>query len=280
MKNLSPAMLEALRSPEAVIGAHAVITRTDGRVLRLVDLDVPNVIDGQVYQPAGSLERTAVKLSSSLDPDTVDLRGLVEDGLIEEDDLLGGFYDGANVFVFLAFLNRPDLEILPLTRGAFGEVGIDLGEYTVKVNSLPYALNHNIGESTSPTCRTSFGDARCKANLAGHQITTTLTAVNGGSLTVAYSGALSAYRAGVLLMTSGQAKGLKCEIRAVSGRTIQLYLPLRLSPALGDSCQLTAGCVKTRAVCRDTYGNLINFQGEPDIPGQDELMAPSVSSGG
>ena len=53
--------------------------------------------------------------------------------------------------------------------------------------------------------------------------------------------------------------------------------------AIGDAFTAVAGCQKRHDVdCRDKFGNLLNFQGEPHLPGIDALTSPAEAdvSGG
>ena len=41
---------------------------------------------------------------------------------------------------------------------------------------------------------------------------------------------------------------------------------------LGDTYTIVAGCDKTAATCKARYANLVNFRGEPFIPGTDAIL--------
>jgi len=41
---------------------------------------------------------------------------------------------------------------------------------------------------------------------------------------------------------------------------------------VGDTFKVTVGCDKQLATCRDTYDNIVNFRGEPYIPGLNEML--------
>ncbi|KAA0072514.1 hypothetical protein CIW50_24715 [Tardiphaga sp. P9-11] len=51
--------------------------------------------------------------------------------------------------------------------------------------------------------------------------------------------------------------------------------------AAGDAFTVTADCDKMLATCRDRFGNVDNFRGFPDIPGNDFVMSyPTPGTGG
>ncbi|MDR2945987.1 MAG: DUF2163 domain-containing protein [Candidatus Adiutrix sp.] len=282
MRDFSPAMLEALDDTLIVMGTHTVVTRRDGLALRFVDLDEPSIIGGQAYYPNGSAERSAVRLNAGLGADSTELRGILGADSFSRQDLLAGLFDYADLEVFLSFIGRPDLPVIPLLRGRFGEVEVDSGQYTIQVNSLTHAFSHNIGVRTSPTCRNRLGDENCRVTLEPYRVYGTITAiVDARTFEInALSGQGHLYQGGELQVAGGAAAGLASEIRHGSGSAITLYVPLTVTPAVGDAVCLAPGCDRSRSACRDAFGNLVNFNGEPDLPGQDVMLAPGVSANG
>jgi hypothetical protein len=87
-----------------------------------------------------------------------------------------------------------------------------------------------------------------------------------------YSGA-SAYVGGTIEFTTGQNAGKVIEIAGHDSGTnvVTLFteMPFPIQP--GDTFKLVQGCDKTRETCK-LYNNIINFRGEPDVPGQDEYL--------
>lgn len=255
------------------------ITRTDGVVLRLTDLDTTLVAAGQTYLPNGSAERTSIKLSAGMSTDNLDISGIVASSQITEADLRDGRYDYAEVLISLAFVNLA-LDPIALVKGRFGEMELDNGNYIVALNGLTQQLQSVIGESTSPNCRANFGDARCGASLATWRDTYTIASVTDARTLVLtgpsqLTGAAT-YAGGLVEVMEGPAAGLQMEVKTFASLTLGLYLPLPTLPEAGDEVRVTAGCDKTRATCRDIFANVVNFQGEPDVPGIDSLAAPPV----
>ncbi len=68
--------------------------------------------------------------------------------------------------------------------------------------------------------------------------------------------------------------GLKMEVRSwvLSTKAVTLFLPMPFGVAPGDPVTVSAGCDKSLAVCRDSFDNLLNFRGEPYVPGNDLLF--------
>lgn len=58
------------------------------------------------------------------------------------------------------------------------------------------------------------------------------------------------------------------------GGVITLSLPMLLTVAVGNSFSIVAGCRKRLAEdCVAKFNNVLNFQGEPHLPGIDQLTA-------
>ena len=88
------------------------------------------------------------------------------------------------------------------------------------------------------------------------------------------------FTGGLLTWTSGLNNGLKFEVAAFgpSPLSVTLFLPTPFAIAGGtagspnDSFTISAGCDKSTAVCKATYDNILNYQGFPHIPGNDEVF--------
>ena len=74
---------------------------------------------------------------------------------------------------------------------------------------------------------------------------------------------------GVVEILSGENAGFKVEASDWNNTTkkLQLAMPVPHQTLAGDYVKISTGCDKTRPVCRDKFNNLLNFRGEPDVPG-------------
>jgi uncharacterized phage protein (TIGR02218 family) len=96
------------------------------------------------------------------------------------------------------------------------------------------------------------------------------------------------FERGVMLVTSGAAAGLsgiiKNDLVIDGSRVIELWQSLKVDLSASDTVRLFAGCDKRTTSCKAKFGNFLNFQGFPDIPGEDWLMSypssASVNTGG
>ena len=83
------------------------------------------------------------------------------------------------------------------------------------------------------------------------------------------------FAGGVLTFETGANAGASMEVKGWTrdpGR-IELYLPLGYAIEPGDLFRVHPGCDKRLDTCLDRFANVLNFRGEPYIPGQDLLMS-------
>ena len=83
------------------------------------------------------------------------------------------------------------------------------------------------------------------------------------------------FAGGVLTFETGANAGASMEVKGWTrdpGR-IELYLPLGFAVQSGDLFRVHPGCDKRLDTCIDRFANVLNFRGEPYIPGQDLLMS-------
>lgn len=88
------------------------------------------------------------------------------------------------------------------------------------------------------------------------------------------------FNGGAVTWESGLNSGVHMEVRdfiADDGVTItqdiELFLDLPFDIAIGDKARIYPGCDKSLfSACRDKFNNVINFRGEPFIPGSDFLF--------
>jgi uncharacterized phage protein (TIGR02218 family) len=54
--------------------------------------------------------------------------------------------------------------------------------------------------------------------------------------------------------------------------TMTLFEPMYYEIQVGDTYEVHQGCDKYLATCRDVWNNVVNFRGEPHIPGRDKAL--------
>lgn len=277
MKAVSEGLKAHLARPVTALATLWRITRRDGVVLGFTDHDRDITVDGLLYRAAGGFTPTSVESGGDLAVDNLEIEAVLASDAIAEDDLLDGLYDGARVDVFAVAHEDPSLGVLHLRRGTIGEVRLAGQGFVAELRGLTQALARPVVQLYSAACRADLGDARCRLGLGAWTVSGSVTAVTDRRVfsDQARGEADGWFAHGVLTWTSGANAGLGMEVKAFAGGAFTLYLPMPRDIAVGDAYTVHAGCDRRFETCREKFGNAINFQGEPHVPGMDFLMAPA-----
>ncbi len=242
--------------------------------------DQPLLIEGITYEPENGIAPSAYQQDLSLEPDDVELKGLFSTTQISERDLIGGRLDSAEYQYFLVnwqalptSLSASPADFLLLSAGRLGEYKSTERDFTASGLSLIDRLAEKQPIQTSPVCRATLGDSKCTVNLAPFTFNLLVSSVTGNRTIVTNVIALpdGYFKNGKLEFLTGENAGTKIKIAdwVDATNTLTLFLPTFYDIAPGDSIRCIAGCDKRLATCRDKFNNVLNFRGEPSIPGQD-----------
>ncbi len=248
------------------------LSRRDGVVLGLTSHDQDLLHGGLLYCATPGMIPSAIERSVSLEPDNVELSGVLTSAAISSDDLATGRWDGASLKLFMVDWTDPNAESVHLIRGHLGTVQMDGEQFQVELLGATTQLDSPIIETTSPSCRAALGDKRCRVDLAGRSLKTRILGMAGLDLTVDLTLQPGNFAYGAVRWLSGANAGLSIALAGNDGQSVTLAEPAPDLVGVGDWAELIEGCDKLFSTCRDRFGNAINFRGEPHLPGNDLLM--------
>ena len=101
--------------------------------------------------------------------------------------------------------------------------------------------------------------------------TSSFPAYIGGGIATPLGGDSGYFDFGLITFTSGNNAGLKMEVRSYVPGQITLQLPMSYACQVGDAYTMHAGCDKSESTCHDRFSNVVNFRGEPYLPGLDKI---------
>ncbi|WP_171179437.1 DUF2163 domain-containing protein [Ruegeria sp. HKCCD8929] len=263
------------------------ITRADGVEYGFTDHDCALSFEGMTFKADTGLTAMAVEQATGLSIDNSEAMGVLSDAAVRDEDIEAGRFDGAEVRAWLVNWARPDQRWLQF-RGSIGELRRAGGAFHAEIRGLTDALNRPLGRIYQKPCTAVLGDAQCgfKTSTPGYSTELALAHVDDArifrwpDMTGFEPGW---FQRGRLTVVSGSAKDLWGSIKrdAFDGgfRVIELWEPVRGGVQAGDRVQLVAGCDKRMGTCRLKFNNLVNFQGFPDLPNEDWVMAVPKKTG-
>ncbi|MDP1027783.1 DUF2163 domain-containing protein [Sphingomonas sp. KR1UV-12] len=247
------------------------IERRDGVAIGLTAHDRDLTVDGLVHRAAPGMVPSAVRRQVGLTADTMEVAGALASDAIGERDLLEGRWDGARVRLFAVDWTDGAARV-ELGEGTIGAVEMADGRFAAELAGPGARLGRAAVEETSPGCRASLGDRRCRVAMAGRRRFARVTAAEGAVLTLTVNEPVAnGYGGGMVRWLDGRNGGLSQAIAGSTGRTVTLVAPPVREVAAGTLVELVEGCDRTLATCAARFGNAANFRGEPHLPGMDLL---------
>ncbi len=249
------------------------IARTDGTVMGFTDHDSAVVFGGVSHSAMSGLASSGDVAKAGLGVGGLEVAGALSAAGLDAVELAAGKYDFAKLTVWL--VNWADVsERVVLREGNLGEVTRTDGAFQAEVRGPAQALETVRGRVFTKTCDADLGDGRCRVDLSALARTATVVAVDAVRLTLSGIDELSdGYLAnGAAHMTSGTDAGSRAAIVHHARGVVHLRSAF-LQVAVGDTVDVTPGCDKRFATCIETFGNAVNFQGFPHIPGNDRALS-------
>jgi uncharacterized phage protein (TIGR02218 family) len=230
---------------------------------------------------------SALQQSTGLSVDNTEAVGALSDAAISEGDIRAGRYDSAEVQIWLVNWSDPEMRMMQF-RGMLGELQQVDGAFRAELRGLTELLNQPQGRVYQKDCAAVLGDRACKLDTTAAQFTAQVPVVEqaeGRTFRFAPTPEHDTgwFERGRLIVQSGAAAGLqgliKNDVSRGAYREVELWEAIAETVQPGDVIRLVAGCDKRLETCRVKFGNVANYQGFPQIPGDDWLVSYPTRSG-
>lgn len=274
MRELTTALADHLALDVTTLATCWRIRRRDGVLAGFTTHDASIIVDQLEYLPSSAFSPSNISSSNAMNVDNLDVQGALSDAAITSEDLASGRYDFAAVEIFMVDWAAPGAGKLALRKGWIGEVKMRDGQFVAEVRGLMQSLQQTVGEVYSAECRADLGDARCRIDLS-------LVSVAGKVTGVVSQGIFSDsgraeddgwFDYGLLRWQTGNNAGLAVEVRRFSALSFTLFGAMPNPISTGDIYIVHAGCDKRAGTCKTKFDNILNFRGEPFVPGTDSML--------
>jgi uncharacterized phage protein (TIGR02218 family) len=279
MKPTTPALAAHLAGEVTTLATCWRLERADGWVRGFTDHDRELVVDGLTYVASTGFLPSAIKTASDLSVDNLDVDGFLDDAALRAEDLIAGLFDGARIDVFIVNWAELGQGRLLLRKGFLGEIKRADQRFSAEIRGLSNRLQQTAGKLYSRLCRVDLGSSECGVALGPRTDTYAVTQVIAAdTVRIVTARATGFFTFGKATFTTGANAGAVNEVLLHDGQTIRLFVPMPRPIVVGDQIVLVAGCDKTPETCNAKFANILNFRGEPHIPGNDKVFSYPVRS--
>ena len=260
------------QTPEEVTtgACHWIVQRPDGAGFAATSHDRRQQLGSMTLEPDMDLRPSELILSERMFGSSLELEGGVSSAMLSMPDLLAGRWSGAGIRL-LAGDWMQDREPALLCEGELAQVRADKGRLSMSVDILPAILRQPPCMQTSPECRAILGDQQCRIDMRTRRKRVLVTAIEDDGVMVDEPDN-EHFAMGRLRWISGTNCGVEQRIIAVDGSKLVLQNASRWKASVGDRAIVSEGCDGRRATCSERFGNILNFRGEPDLPGSEILL--------
>lgn len=248
------------------------VERADGVTLGFTSHDRDLSFDGVLHRTAPGMVPSAIRRSADFEADSAEIAGALSHDAITESDLAAGRFDGAAVAMGLVDWETRERTIL--YAGTIGSVGHEGQGFSAELRSTKDQLARQVLPRTSPTCRAQFCGEGCTlaAVRFTHAAAVAEVASDGGGIRIAgVAEPAGSFLFGTLRWLDSEEAGLWRRIEGVNDGWLMLDRAIPGDVAAGSRLIVREGCDHTLQTCASRFGNAVNFQGEPFLPGNDLL---------
>jgi uncharacterized phage protein (TIGR02218 family) len=271
MKTLSAALKAHYEQGTTTLATCWKATLANGTVIGATSLDEHIIFGGVLYKSTQSYTASDIESSSDLNPDNLEIEGVLGSPAITDEDIHSGLWDYAEIEIFE--VNYKDLtqgkNILRV--GRLGEVRGGRQKFVAEMRGMMQAYSRVIGRIVTSDCTADYGDSRCKIDLSTKTTNSVVVGVEENRIIkdLTLSVVDDWYTGAKVTFTSGANAGRSMEVIKSGAGFIELAHPLFDVIEPGDEYMVYVGCTKRfQEDCISKHANGVNFRGFPDLPGR------------
>jgi uncharacterized phage protein (TIGR02218 family) len=220
-----------------------------------------------LLEPDSNLQPGELVLSDRIFDSSLSFAAGLSSPSLAIEDVRAGRWNGASVRLLAgdwAEEGEPSL----LCKGVLGTFLVENHILATTVDLLPPAARMTACVQTS---RASLGDAKCRVDMRSRRVRVQVTGRQGAMLNVDRADT-EAFRMGRLRWITGKNSGHDQTIMTTDDGAIGLDGEPPSPVSIGDRALISEGCDGRRSTCSVRFSNILNFRGEPDLPGSNILL--------
>lgn len=231
-------------------------------------------INQELYLSGKIIHSSSLERSNDLNNDNYEFSTYFEDNDFSNEALLKGLFDNAYVECFIIDPQNLSARKLFINCGYIKQIKLIDKKIIFEIRGLTSQLDIDIVKIYSPTCRAKFGDQYCKVNPKSFaEKTSIIKVINDQALLIKPVNILNENLIGAeVTFLSGKNIGDKNTIIYFENNLLQFKNNLNNLIYPEDIIEIIPNCSKAFNICSSIYNNGVNFRGEPDIPGIDEML--------
>jgi uncharacterized phage protein (TIGR02218 family) len=263
------------------------LTQIANRVYRFTDASEPLTFpDGEVFQAMDGMSGSAQQRKDSLKGINRDLRGLISDSSVTDEDLNRGIFLDAYITEYLVDTRLAGIGPINVTQYWIRAMEFDGSVWNVEVDGTTSQFDQPVGDYWGKACRVevfSQGSGKCNLSEALFRNSVLVSLVVNDRSEFEANSVHGLWNTnfygndGFCTFVNGLNAGFVARIKLTLGTlgVIRITLAQRTPYpiAVADLIELLPGCNKRSGVtghCGSAkFFNIFNFQGEPLIPGGD-----------
>lgn len=274
MKKISDQLKKSISAEVSYLAVCYTLELVDGTVLGFTDHPEDLNIDNITYKTNAGFESSAIESTASLSVDNLEVSGFLNSHSIRRRDILLGRYDYAKVDIFVVDYTKTSSGKINLKSGYFGEIILSDNQFCVEIRGMSDMLsNKSICQLYSPTCRAEFGGDECKIDKRQYSYKGKITKILARTIFISKNLNISDYLycKGEIQFLTGRNANITRSIREAKKDTLTCSTEFPMPISIGDKFVIFIGCDKKISTCCKKYNNVINFRGEPHLPGIEEM---------
>ena len=272
MHNISKNFLMELTKEKINIAFLIELKTQNNENIYFTNHDEDIIFKNNRYISNSLLKKKSIKQTIDINFDSSYISFQIDNLSILYSDIINGKYDYMEITI--SIINYNNLEsAFTIQTGNLGKIEYRDNCFYSTINSIKQKLSCNSNHIYSSNCRNLFCDSRCKLNINNFSTDINITNNENPYMLILDNNIESDYYTnGHLILLESPYKNIRYSIKSHYNNKLYLYNPISITEYLPIKARIFLNCSKTFKACKEKFNNIINFAGEPHVPGNSQII--------